>query len=359
MPNPYEAQPPKAFWRSAVGERNPLEITDLWSPKFSLEKDQPVATLGSCFAQHISKALLAAGYSWLNSEPAPVKFPQHLKSEFHYDVFSARVGNIYTTALLKQWVLWAFDLQSPSPEVWEGNARFFDPFRPGIEPDGFASASEVMAARACTLRAIRGMFEQCHTLIFTLGLTEAWFNVDDQVVYPMCPGTLAGQFSAARHQFRNYSYSEIHRDLDEVLSIVRQHNHAVKFLLTVSPVPLTATATEDHVLVATSYSKSTLRAVAGDLSTRRDDVDYFPSYEMISAFPFKGMFYEPNMRSVSKAGVDFVMKSFIGALHANDAAGRDSPQTVQVSGSSSPTDIQVVDEVCEEMILDAFRKTES
>lgn len=29
MPHPYESQPDKAFWREAVGRRDPLEITDL------------------------------------------------------------------------------------------------------------------------------------------------------------------------------------------------------------------------------------------------------------------------------------------------------------------------------------------
>ena len=37
----------------------------------------------------------------------------------------------------------------------------------------------------------------------------------------------------------------------------------LRILLTVSPVPLTATAGDDHVLLATTYSKSVLRAGRG------------------------------------------------------------------------------------------------
>ena len=64
MRNPYEAQPSRAFWKSAVAGRDPLTIDGLWSPKFAIGKSDPIAALGSCFAQHISRALVAEGYNW-------------------------------------------------------------------------------------------------------------------------------------------------------------------------------------------------------------------------------------------------------------------------------------------------------
>jgi hypothetical protein len=360
MNNPYRNQPPKSFWRLAIGERNPLEITDLWTPKFTINKNQPVATLGSCFAQHISKALIKEGYCWMNSEPAPEKFPDDLKSSFNYDVFSARVGNIYTTALLKQWILWAFKLEEPSAEVWEENGRYFDPFRPNIEPNGFNSHLEVIACRNSTLNAMRNMFENCNTLIFTLGLTEAWINKVDGKIYPMCPGTIAGTFSDEYHQFKNYNFNEIVNDLKDALDTLKKYNSSIKFLLTVSPVPLTATATQDHVLNATCYSKSTLRAVAGELSNQHDDVDYFPSYEVISSFPFKSMFYDPNMRTVCKSGVDFVMQNFFKSLNnSSENIFIDSPINSEDNKSivgDSPKFLGG-DEVCEDLILDHARRS--
>ena len=81
-------------------------------------------------------------------------------------------------------------------------------------------------------------------------------------------------------------------------------------LLTVSPVPLTATAENRHVLVSTIHSKSILRAVAGELASRFDFIDYFPSYEIVISPPFRGMFFQNNMRSVHEQGVDFVMSHF-------------------------------------------------
>ena len=85
-------------------------------------------------------------------------------------------------------------------------------------------------------------------------------------------------------------------------------------LLTVSPVPLIATASAEHVLVATTYSKSVLRAVAGSLAERLPDCHYFPSFELISSHPSRGMFFNPDLRTVEQRGVAFVMEHFFKAI---------------------------------------------
>jgi|SRR5665213_1678564 len=95
-------------------------------------------------------------------------------------------------------------------------------------------------------------------------------------------------FDPSRHEFHNYRYGEIRDGLEETIELIRSVNPAIRFVLTVSPVPLIATASGQHVLVATVQSKSTLRAVAGDLAADRSEIDYFPSYEIVSSFPFRG-----------------------------------------------------------------------
>ena len=90
---------------------------------------------------------------------------------------------------------------------------------------------------------------------------------------------------------------------------------SIRFLLTVSSVPLTATASREHVIPATTYSKSVLRAAAGYLSQTHQDIDYFPSYEIIAAPPSRGAFYEGNLRSIAAGGVDVVMETFFSEHH--------------------------------------------
>lgn len=171
-----------------------------------------------------------------------------------------------------QWAL----ADAPVPgEVWRKSNRIYDPFRPTIEPDGFASEEEMLALRQQTIRSLRAIVETCRVFVFTLGLTEAWLNSVEGYVYPMCPGTSAGEFDARVHQFKNYTFFEIYSDLVDVLRMLRAHNPDIKVLLTVSPVPLTATASGDHVLNATIRSKSILRTIASAAVSENDFVDYF------------------------------------------------------------------------------------
>ena len=71
MSNPYDALGTTAFWRTAVAEKGPLGLEHLWAPKFQVRPEHKIVTAGSCFAQHIGKALAERGYSWLDAEPAP------------------------------------------------------------------------------------------------------------------------------------------------------------------------------------------------------------------------------------------------------------------------------------------------
>lgn len=364
--NPYYDLPSAAFWRTGVADVSPFSIKGLWKPKHKLSKRHEIVTAGSCFAQHIGKALAQNGYTWFNAEPAPDKFGDTLAKEYNYGVFSFRTGNIYTAAALKQWVFWALGKEASPQEVWEKGGRFYDPFRPAIEPNGFASAEEMLKSRQTTLEAIRRAVTDCSRFVFTLGLTEGWVNKEHGYAYAMCPGTLAGEFNPDLHAFTNFEYREIQTDLVAALRAMREVNPKIRVLLTVSPVPLTATASGEHVLTATTYSKSVLRAVAGEVNNKFPFVDYFPSYEIITAPAFRGMFYEPNMRSVHPDGVAFVMSSFFECLHSSGMADTSEPvREVAIAAPKRPkanrknrvTPDEGEDEVvCEEMMLDAFGK---
>lgn len=347
--NPYQSLPEKAFWRPAVAAREMLDIDGLWDPKFNIKPRQKVVTFGSCFAQHIGRAMAARGYGWTNHELAPEGLSEEHARAFNYGIFSARTGNIYTTSLLRQWTRWALGKQVAPEEVWETDGRFFDPFRPQIEPDGFASAEEVVASRSYTIETFRKAIVESDVFVFTLGLTESWFDSKTGLEYPMCPGTAAGEFDRERHVFRNQNFTRVLRALRESIELMREANPALKFILTVSPVPLTASNSGNHVLVATSHSKAILRAVAGQLAGR-DGVDYFPSYEIISAPPFKGAFFEDNLRSVKPEGVAFVMDSFFRALEGKFGGGKTGKSPVAKKLVEEPHD----DVVCEEELLAAF-----
>lgn len=363
--NPYTNLEEKFFWSTAIAKRNMYDIADLWDPKFPLGPKMKVATFGSCFAQHIGKALQSRGFNWYISEPTPQGLSAENAKKFNYGIFSARTGNIYTVSLLQQWVRWAQSPETVPAEIWSKEGRFYDPFRPNIEPDGFESKEELNKSRAFALEAFKKAIENARVFVFTMGLTESWFNSEHGYEYPMCPGTVAGEFNSDKHKFVNHDYSSISNTLTETMKTMRKLNPGIRFLLTISPVPLTATMSGNHVLLATMESKSILRSVAGSLSRKFKFVDYFPSYEIINGTPYRGSFFEPNQRSVNHSGVNHVMNIFFQSLSTKFPVFEANRQSLVDSAEEKPrarpknkrTSTQEDSAVvCEEALLNAFSK---
>ena len=360
MSHPYETLPEDRFWRTAVAERDALEITGLWKPRHQIGRRTRIVTAGSCFAQHFAKALVARRYRWLDFEPGPVGLTAAQRKDYHYGTFSFRTGNIYTPRMLKQWLTWALT-ETPVPdEVWEKDGRYYDPFRPGVEPGGFVSPDELYASRKETLAAIAAAVRGAQVFVFTMGLTEAWVNKATGVEYAVCPGTVAGTFDAEAHGFVNHGFGALMADMMASLRLMVRANRRLGLLLTVSPVPLTATASESHVLTATSHSKSLLRAVASEMVAARQRVDYFPSYEIITHPAYRGRFFAPNLRSVLPAGVDHVMTQFfrdqVAAFGGDTAAPPGAPSVAapEPVEAQEPELTEAEELRCEEEILAAF-----
>lgn len=346
MKSPYDNLPPERFWRTGVSEQHPFSIANLYRKKFAITPEMRIATAGSCFAQHIGGHLAASGYQVMDVEPPPAIMKGDLARRFGYRIYSARYGNIYLAEQLNQITREAYGLFSPADPVWEKDGRFFDAMRPSVEPEGLGSAEEVMAHRAEHLAAVRGMLERMDLFIFTFGLTEGWIHRASGTAYPTAPGTIAGAYDPEIFAFKNFRAAEIRGSFLAFRELVKARNPEARFLVTVSPVPLTATATQDHVLAATTYSKSVLRTVAGELAEDHADIDYFPSYELIASPFSRGFFYSPNLRSVEAQGVQSVMRVFFSQHPVQE------PKSVKPAKPARPLTAEEV--VCEEAMLEAF-----
>ena len=125
-------------------------------------------------------------------------------------------------------------------------------------------------------------------------------------------------------------------------------------ILTVSPVPLAATARADaHVVSATSYSKAVLRVAAEQLAQADPAISYFPSYEIITSAQSRGRYFGDDLRAVERAGVRHVMDVF-ARHHAPDAAAPTRAQTSKPVGPAHQRRRlqQALDTICDEQRLD-------
>ncbi len=359
--SPYEGLGERSYWRTGVVDRHPLDAGDIYVKKFSLAPEDRISTAGSCFAQHIARRLRTHGYQVIDTEPAPPGLAASAANDFGFGLYSARYGNIYTVRQMLQLVQECTGSRTPKDAVWIKGDRYFDAMRPSVEPRGLPSREAVVLHRRQHLDRVRAMLEATTVFVFTMGLTETWVHRGDGTVYPTAPGTIAGSFDPATYAFKNLTYTEVLEDFLALRALLQQFNPAMRFLLTVSPVPLTATASHEHVLPATVYSKSVLRAVAGHLAMTYPEIDYFPSYEIIASHPARGFFYEGNLRSVAPSGVDVVMRLFFeqhGRIAA-PASAADAPRhrpTPEAPAPAAESDTEADAErvVCEEELLEAF-----
>lgn len=348
--HPYERLPENAFWTPAIVQKNPNKLEDIYIKKFDITDETKIATAGSCFAQHISNYLKNNNYNVLDFEPAPLFLAKELHQEFGYSMYSARYGNIYTVRQLLQLTKESMNIWTPSNWVWEKNKRYYDALRPNIEPGGFDSINEVVEQRKYHLERIIKLFKSMDLLIFTLGLTEMWVHKNSGTVYPTAPGVVAGEFDKNVYKFENAQFNCIIEDFKEFESLLHQlrNGKPYQILLTVSPVPLKATASNEHVLVASTYSKAILRAVAGELTSKNKHISYFPSYEIINNPKHKSGAFLKNLRDIQGNAVDTVMSHF---FHVHGKIKRKESETEL---RSCPDQDHLQEVLCEEALIEAF-----
>ncbi len=117
-----------------------------------------------------------------------------------------------------------------------------------------------------------------------------------------------------------------------------------------SPVPLVATATGGHVLAATVYSKSVLRAAAGEVVAKDPGVAYFPAYEIVTGPQAPERYFESDRRNVSREAIDAVMAAFLAHCETDEPP-------LRVAGDNSANiaaDLSraLIEAECEEVMAD-------
>jgi hypothetical protein len=365
--HPYKSGPTHTSWRRAVGSLKPREVDPVTTLDLKISRETKVATAGSCFAQHIARYLRKSGYNYYVAEPGHPILPEKIRLANNYGLYSARYGNIYTARQLLQLFERAYGLFQPVEDCWkEAEDVFLDPFRPTTQPGGFISELELRLDREQHLAAVRHMFETLDVFVFTLGLTECWVSRADGAVFPICPGVEGGEFAKHRHLFVNETVDDVVGEMSTFLVHLARINPRAEVVLTVSPVPLAATARKDqHVLTATTYSKSVLRVAAEMLRSRFRHVHYFPSYEIITGAFSRGAYYADDLRNILEPGVAHVMELFMHHIagEAVSPAQRDSvPVGVGPVPTSPANDLQelaarLVQVECDEAGLDSDENT--
>jgi tetratricopeptide (TPR) repeat protein len=244
-------------------------------PRFLLEPGQRIFTIGSCFARNIERHLESAGFD------IPTLGLTVDKREWGGD--PVELLNNYVPQAIAPQIRWAFDLErfdvsKHCVELYPG--RYIDLQMPFLLKAMSEPAVRDFRER---INAIYRALATSHVVLITLGLIEAWFDNRAKRYVNCAPPKTAVRADPNRFELHVLEYNEVLASMRELLALLGQvcpADHRV--ILTVSPVPLTATFTASDVAVANTYSKSVLRSVVEVLVAERENIDYFPSYESVT-----------------------------------------------------------------------------
>lgn len=230
-------------------------------PKFTLPSDAKIFASGSCFAREIEKALYNSGQKVLSWTPELEYVPEEA---FHR----------YTTHAIINDFIYALEGGWSEANIVQLDGMFIDYTGHG----GFDSMDKAVRVRKRIIDTHKNISE-AGVLFVTLGFIEAWFDKQTLAYTNTAP---FGQMLGKRFELRITDFNENLKSMRRFISMIRRHRPELKIIVTVSPVPLKETFSGQDIVIANTYSKSVLRAVAQEVAFNDPLTDYFPSYEMVT-----------------------------------------------------------------------------
>jgi hypothetical protein len=149
-------------------------------------------------------------------------------------------------------------------------------------------------------------------VVLTLGLVEVWRDLATGLWLNVAPPLWCADREPERFRVHLAGHGANLAALESVRDLLgRVRRRPQKLIVTVSPVPLDITFTGEDAAIANSYSKSVLRSVAGEFTSRHADAAYFPSHEMVTLSERRAAFIAEDLRDVRDAMVGAVTAKFL------------------------------------------------
>lgn len=270
-----------------------------------ISRDARFFMIGSCFARGLEKALSGHGFSVLS-----------LSEKF--DAFAATEGttplgatNRYNTASILNEIQWALDPGTAFPREAILDLKDGTAIDPHMNPNLVLVDRESTQERRRIFSEVVAHVAEADVLILTLGLVEAWVDRQLGLAMNMAPTLPMVRQYPDRFAFCRLNYADNLRNLEEIRQLMSRHGKpGHRIIVTVSPVPLGATFTNEDIVQANAYSKSTLRAVATDFSAAHENVDYFPSYEIVMNSRFETAWIEDKRHPRGELA-QHIMRTFV------------------------------------------------
>jgi GSCFA family len=276
------------------------------APKFKLRREDKFYAIGSCFARGLENSL--AGHKMAVESAAP-EFAKLQPA--NKEGSGLGFTNKYNTFSILNELRWALDPDEEFPRasiVQLTNTTWYDPHtNPTLD---FVGLEETLERRGL-IQAVTKRIQNCRAVIVTLGLAEVWRDVQADVFVNCTPIPSLFKTQPGRYEFHLTDFAQNRANLEAIYALLSQFGHPdFHVIITVSPVPLMNTFSTMDIVVANTWAKSLLRAVAQEWANAHPNVDYFPSYEIVQNSD-RGATWERDLRHVKGAGAQHIMQLFL------------------------------------------------
>lgn len=277
-----------------------------------IDKYTAIGSAGSCFAQRIAHQLQKSGFNYvIEEDDLPSDYPIQDLTKSKFRLAPARIGTLFNTPSMRQMVERGFGYWNPEFILAEDKGKIIDPFRTSKnlydDYEGFLVDYKKHSA------ALNKALNKCDVFILTLGLTEAWYFAHSGKYTSISPHKI----NPLLIRQKNLSVEENIDELEKLYAIYKRHKPSIKFIVSVSPIPLNKTfSKKNHVVCSSFLSKSILRVAAEEFSKNHpDNVFYFPSFETVM-YGCKDP-WEKDKRHVNPHAVERVMDLFSNMFLVN------------------------------------------
>lgn len=304
---------PHAVWHAAEGSADVraasvrerigrgLAVPNL-DPSFRICADDVFFCIGSCFAREIEEHLNVCG---LNVASLGLRVPLDESRKR-----PTATVNKYTTASMHNELRWAFgEAEFPEAALVADGGGYRD-----LQLQPFSAAVTYGRARERRADAIDyfARLRRSTVVVMTLGVVEVWSDHETSLDLNAVPTPSMAHAYPGRFTVHRSDYRENRAHLEGVWTLLKRHAApGVRLIVTTSPVPMQRTFLGEDVLVANGYSKATLRAVAGDVASAHDGVEYFGSYEMATVSERRRVFRRADEQHVKYSAVGAITDAFL------------------------------------------------
>lgn len=238
--------------------------------------NEAILTTGSCFADQLGKWLLNSKFKALvnpfGTNYNPISIHKNLT-----DSINSEVDN---------------NLLTEQQGIW----HHFDYHSQWSSPD----KKELIDSIRNQQTLIKEYLSQTKVIVITYGTAWVYKHKVHNKLVANCHKVPSGEFDK-----QLLSVEEISQSFNTLHSIIKSINKNIRFILTVSPVR--------HIkdtLQMNSVSKACLRLACHQLARQHQEVEYFPSYEIMMDDLRDYRFYDRDMIHPSQEAVEYISQKF-------------------------------------------------